>query len=108
MSFKDWVYRFVPLNSATKDKRYIGIKDYQDDLDRINRELRLVDDTIEYYKLHRKVLNHSKNLIEEKIGYWNESDTCSNCRFFSNLYCSKFESDVNPNATCQSFEWKTD
>jgi hypothetical protein len=87
---------------------YILIDDYKKDLEDINHELVLVEDTIKYYEVRRSVLLDWKHLVELKIARYGEADICCNCRFYSKGVCSLFDSSVNSDATCDDFEWKDD
>ena len=107
--FKEFLSKYFPslyssfntLNSID----YKSVEAYRDDLDEINDELVLINDTIEYYSFRRKQLTSWKNNIERKIGE-DESSNCCNCNFYDNRVCSKFRCTVEPDATCHSFEWK--
>lgn len=103
-----------PVLYRTHEKRfseiskigYVSLEDYKQDILDIENEIKEINLTIEYYKDRRKILNDWKQSIEVKIGKWNELNNCSNCKFCNNLYCSKFDFKVTPEATCDEFEWE--
>ena len=82
------------------------MEEYKQDILDIDNEIKEINLTIDYYKARRKVLVDWKKIIEIEIGKWDELNNCRNCRFCNNLYCSKFDFKVYPEATCDDFEWK--
>ena len=103
MFFRRLFRRFFPVNRFTRD--YIDVSSYKEDLDSINKEIRLVEDTIKYYELHYDMLKKYRDVLEVKLGHFDESDICRNCVFFDKSYCSKFDMSVNSDATCDDFKW---
>ena len=109
--FKDFLSKYFPslyssINSVSQVD-YKGVEDYRKDLDSINKELLMVNETIEYYSLRRKQLTSWKKSIEKRIGE-DESSNCCNCKFYNNRFCSKYKFTVEADATCHSFEWNTE
>lgn len=96
------------LFSKVSDFKYINIYDYEKELENVNSELLDVENTIDYYINRKKILNEWKHRLEITIAKWDEEDNCRNCKFYTKLYCNKFESTVSPDATCDSFEWTSD
>ena len=86
----------------------VSVVDYKEELDFVNNEIKLVDETIKYYRGRRNLLLGWKHSLEVCLGRLGDKDTCVNCRFYSNQYCSKFDFSVNDGATCDSFEWNED
>lgn len=108
MGFREFLGKFFNRVKVIGKYNYISISDYKEDLEAINHELGLVDDTIRYYEVRRSVLDDWKHLVEVKIAKYGERDVCCNCKFYSKGVCGRFDSSVNDDATCESFEWCDD
>jgi hypothetical protein len=85
---------------------YISLEDYKKEIEDIDRELKEIKVTLDYYSDRRKMLEEWKHIVEVKINKWNEDNTCSFCKYCNNLYCSKFNMSVDGGATCSDFEWR--
>ena len=114
MSLKDFIeehfphayYSYITLFHDISKIEYVDLEDYKLELLNVNSELKDIERTIKYFEERHKVLTNWKNTLENKLGRWNNEDTCYNCKYYNKQYCKKFKFNVESDATCHDFEWR--
>ena len=105
---RKYLERLIKKNSLfnnISEFDYVNIDDHKRELVDVESEIVEVENTIRYYINRKKILEDWKRELEISILKWDDEDICRNCRYYNHLYCSKFQSTVNEDATCSSFEW---
>lgn len=97
----------INIFNKKKDLPYADIEFYNEEIRRVNGEIKEIDKTIKYYESKRRALESWNKELKIKIKKEKEVESCKNCSFYKygDKYCLKHKNHVNGEAYCLDFEW---